>query len=404
MFAIPNQGSSQAFDVLSTSDTHTNVSSKYLALGWYKIDRIHESEPACIIFARHIKTNESIVLKLLIEFKDIRYSLTTVGERQQCQVEALRWNRLFTPSVYIGLVHISEVDLNQKKLEIDEVIKDPAIESLSPDKEYALLMRPLPHSRRLDYLLIEPEESLELLLHILIRYIGRIHIDLSPLSLLPEEAKRWGSCEWLQNKLDHNLVFLDQILAADRYGQYDNYYWLKDSLSQIFKQLEYKQCFNQRVEEQRIKRCHADIKAQNIWLAPFLPDAFHHYRFKKKPEKYIFLLDAIDFNPMYSNIDILSDLAMLLTDIEARTNQLPLVNDLIESYLSFTNQQDRISRLVLAYYLVEKSIVGSAVSILYDNQPIIGQAFLEVANTRMIDLENQMGLYNHLPFQSPVFS
>src|SRR5579863_1654022 len=115
MFAIPNQGSSQAFDVLSTSDTHTNVSSKYLALGWYKIDRIHVSEPACIIFARHIKTNESIVLKLLIEFKDIRYSLTTVGERQQCQVEALRWNRLFTPSVYIGLVHISEVDLNQKK-------------------------------------------------------------------------------------------------------------------------------------------------------------------------------------------------------------------------------------------------------------------------------------------------
>ena len=46
--------------------------------------------------------------------------------------------------------------------------------------------------------------------------------------------------------------------------------------------------------------------------------------------------------------------------------------------------------LVLGYYLVEKAIIGAAVSILYDNMPDLGLDFLEVANIRMIDLERQV--------------
>ena len=377
----------EAHIVVSTSDIQKKVPSKIPSLDRYKIDRIHESEPSCIIFAHHSTTNEGIVLKLLIEYADSRYNLATIRERQHCQVEALYWNRIFTPDVYIGLVPIGKLDIDRKRLEIDEIIEYPTLDMLDSGKEYMLLMRPLPTSRRLDFILNEPEDSLEPLLQILIRYIGRIHTNLPALSL--QNASRWGSCEWLQTKLAHNMAFLDQILTTSQDDRYQSYSFLKERLPKIFNQYKFQIHFNQRIWRQRIKRCHADIKAQNIWLAP-LPVAPKNGHYINEPEKHIFLLDAIDFNPMYSNIDILSDLAMLLTDIQARTKSLPLVNRAIEDYLEITNQQDRGSRLVLAYYLVEKAIVGAAVNILFDNQPDIGLAFLEVAHDRMIDLENQM--------------
>jgi hypothetical protein len=42
---------------------------------------------------------------------------------------------------------------------------------------------------------------------------------------------------------------------------------------------------------------------------------------------------------------------------------------------------------VLGYYLVEKAIVGAAVSIVYDDLPQLGQSFLKVATTRLQTLQ-----------------
>ena len=108
---------------------------------------------------------------------------------------------------------------------------------------------------------------------------------------------------------------------------------------------------------------------------------------------------------MYSYIDILSDFAMLVTDIHARTKSRELANFMVEEYLRLTHQADKASRLVLAYYLVEKAIIGAAVSILYDNVPDVGLGFLGVASTRMIDLERQASGQYQLPsIYSPTLS
>ena len=98
------------------------------------------------------------------------------------------------------------------------------------------------------------------------------------------------------------------------------------------------------------------------------------------------LLDAADFNPSYTHIDILSDIALLAADIQARTNSLSLANCLLESYLEMNGQRDEVSRAVLGYYLVEKAIVGAAVSLVYDHLPELGHAFLRVAEQRLEDL------------------
>jgi len=213
-----------------------------------------------------------------------------------------------------------------------------------------------------------------------------------------EDATKWGSFVPLQEKLAHNLEFLDQIMATKNKDQYSSFYWLKDSLLQVFEQFKYLDYFERRVHEERIKRCHGDLKAPNIWIAPLpLPGTPNEYWYHKEPWKYVYLLDAVDFNPMYSYIDILSDFAMLVTDIHARTKSLELANQMIENYLELTDQQDKACRLVLAYYLVEKAIIGAAVSILYDNLPDLGLDFLKVASTRMIDLERQASGQYQLP-------
>ena len=91
------------------------------------------------------------------------------------------------------------------------------------------------------------------------------------------------------------------------------------------------------------------------------------------------ILDAIDFNPMYNHIDILSDFAMLIADVQARTQSPPLMHEMIDCYLQQTNQDNEIARGVLDYYVMEKAIVGTGISILYDDKPQLGRAFLKVA-------------------------
>src|SRR5207247_1238668 len=114
--------------------------------------------------------------------------------------------------------------------------------------------------------------------------------------------------------------FLNQIMDKSENDESSTYYWLKDRLLEVFKEFEYQHFFEQRVQKDRIKRCHADLKAPNIWIAPLpLPGTQNEYWYHKEPWKYVYLLDAIDFNPMYGYIDILSDFAMLVTDIHART-------------------------------------------------------------------------------------
>ena len=380
-----------------SKDNGSKVSPYHPPLGSYEIESMRISEPACILFARNISSKDSVVLKLLFEYRDTRYNLATVGERQKCQLEALKWNRLFTPNIHIGLAHICAWDKEQAIIEIDEIIENPSLETLAPATEYALVMRQLPTSRRLDYILTE--EKSVLLQHytkLLTKYVVHIH-NTSELSITMEEANNWGSFIQLQKKLEHNLEFLDQIMASSEKDKYNIYYRLKDRLLQILKEFEHQRYFGQRVREGRIKRCHADLKAPNIWIAP-LPQqgAPNEYWYDNEPWRFIYLLDAIDFNPMYSYIDILSDFAMLVIDIQARMKATELADCMIENYLELTNQQDKVSRFVLAYYLVEKAIIGAAVSILYDKVPNVGLDFLKVASIRMIDLERQVRMQYHL--------
>src|SRR5207248_9087594 len=102
-------------------------------VGDYKIDNMSVSARACTLFAHHTLSNHTVVLKLLFTFQHTRYKLASVNERQYCQLEALKWNRLFTTNIHIGLAHLCNWDQKQALVEIDEVILNSSTEPLAPN-------------------------------------------------------------------------------------------------------------------------------------------------------------------------------------------------------------------------------------------------------------------------------
>src|SRR5260221_1229682 len=318
---------------------------------YYQIESIRESETAWILFTKHTSTLEPFVMKVLRGYKDTRYSLETPAKRQQCQLEALQRNRTYTPEIYLGLARIFDCSPPFDYIRIGEFIETPSQEILEPDAEYALLMEHLPDNRRLDALLQTDDAAfVRHLVRVLAEYVAHMHVDLTP-SLFLEEASHWGSYKQLYNKLLENLQLLDSVLTASRDRERicakEKIDYLRKCTLELFFQPRYLAYFQQRIWAQRIKRCHGDIKSPNIWIVP---------GHNGENGQCIKILDAIDFNPSFSNIDILSDFAMLVIDIQTRTHSSALANAMIDHYLELTCQEEQAARAVLGYYLVEKAI------------------------------------------------
>jgi aminoglycoside phosphotransferase family enzyme len=388
---------------------------------YYDIESMQKTSSANLLFAKQKESQERFVIKILRKYQDTRYSLGTVNERQQYQLEALHSNSMFAPEIYIGLARVHDWDFHNNILILREFIMNPTKEKLDPGAEYALVMHALPQERQLDYLLMHGNSiTNQRHIRLLAEYVAYMHEKIIALPTTREGSLWWGSFEQLQKKLQDNLALLDLVATICKKRCYTSsnlrhnslpqfltksfrrnleqsntwrrdelnlscrlkaiLYRLKKNLLLVFRQYPYKEYFNQRVQEQRIKHCHGDLKAPHIWIAPYSSC------FRGEPWRYVYLIDAIDFNLMFCNIDVLSDLAMLLIDIQARTKSFELAKYMEGYYLKRTGQQDEISIAVLNYYIVEKAIMWAAVSIIFDNLPELGFVYLEIAEQRMNDL------------------
>jgi aminoglycoside phosphotransferase family enzyme len=345
----------------------------------FKIESIQKSESAWVLFVQSSVRAERLVVKVLCDYEDARYKQASIKARQNCQMEALAWNRVFSAPNYYGLARICDLCIEQKEIVLDQTIVHPELQELYPTSDYALVMRKLPQESSLISLLRKEDEvSLQDHIQFLIQRIIHIHEHLTPLS--PVESNRWGSIQQLQQKLYHNLALADPELRADKDSQalYSEevraaFRSLKVDFHQYFPWELYSNYFSQRVQNNCIKRCHGDLKAPNIWIEPgYASD-----------EERISILDTIDFNPTYCHIDTLSDFATLVIDLQAHTGSIKLADSMIEQYLQATQQQDEISHAVLNYYLFEKAYVGAAISIVYDTLPELGKAYLHVARLRL---------------------
>ena len=375
----------------------------------YSVVDYHNSESAVVYLPLINEDGVSIAIKRLKAYKDKRYNLLTPAKRQACQLEAYFWNRIFNSGmtgafeIYMGLALLCrEHTTEENEIPPQSVclgpIFDPMNETLISDKDYVLVMKYLPDSWRLDNIIKEHENDLgELWNQImpLIEHVAHLYIDATT-NLTQKESIRWGKAEQLRRKLAQNLQLLKMALKEQRMS-HKSYQLLRSELQKILKKTTYTDNFQKRIEAGFIRRCHGDLKAPNIWIAPTEELARKYISgirgesTEQKAKNFIWLLDAIDFNLSYCNIDVLSDFALLVVDIHARTGSEELANEMINYYLSRTEQEDHIARAVLAYYLVEKSIMSAAVSIKFDNNIALGEAYLRIAELRLKALQLASG-------------
>jgi aminoglycoside phosphotransferase family enzyme len=321
----------------------------------YEIGNRLYSQSARLLFARQYENvSEPVVIKILRSYRDPRYRLKSRAERQSCQLEALEWNSRFAKDIYIGLASVLHETNNT--ITLGKIIRDVTEKaSLNSDHEYALIMKRLPEDRQLSYLLDYGSKSESAYYaQLLTQCVVEIHKSLTPLN--EKEEQRWGNYTALREKLQENLMLVKPLFEEKTIEAYSSYNWfrnhffdlfrlsrvkktfasLQKSLTKVVETGHYEEKFAQRVKSHSIYRCHGDLKAPNIWIVE---------------NNLVQILDTIDFNPMFCHIDVLSDFAMLVIDIQVRTKSSALADSMIEDYLREMKQTDAVSRAVLAYYL-----------------------------------------------------
>jgi aminoglycoside phosphotransferase family enzyme len=377
-------------NLVSSSSSSAIQAKEHSPRNYYKIRYVYPGETTLLFFASHISTRERVAIKILKEYHDTRYQMASIRERQQCQIEAIKQNRRFTPEVYIGLARLHYLDLDKKEVCLGEIIKEPDSHKLDENAEYVLVMQWLPKSKRLDYLLDTNDTStLEQYMKLLSEVIAKMYDEDIQSKENDSGNTEWGSYKQLKQKLQHNFDFFDLVLEEAQKASKDTYLKvekalprIKKILSEVFNQSQFRCYFEQRLHEQRVFHCHGDLKAANIWILS--PEQCHHQSNLKRVK----ILDAIDFNPTYCNVDVLSDMAMLAADIEARTSHR-IAQVFIRNYLKITKQQNKTAKAVLAYYLVERAMIGAIVCIGYDALPETGLQYLRVAERYISELQRR---------------
>ncbi|HZU03192.1 MAG TPA: hypothetical protein VFA10_26225, partial [Ktedonobacteraceae bacterium] len=225
----------------------------------------------------------------------------------------------------------------------------------------------------MDYQLHPSRLGTKMGMEFLAEEVAHMHENLYP---APISA---GKAECISSKLGLNVDLFNQALdfLSVNYKDVEKYKSITDIMYEACET--YSESFEQRSREGHIKRCHGDLKTSNLWVRPAWCQRIGIQRFRKE----VLVLDCIDFNPEFYNIDTLSDIAMLGVDIEMHTmvdqsiqQQENLSEYFLYSYLKEAGEDRQSVRPLLEYYLAEKAMVRAFMCVLYDSQLLLGEKYL----------------------------
>lgn len=323
-----------------------NVEGKYL------IYKRYESSATSVLFLQSEQGKKCFFCaKTWLPCTNEVYYTNTLDKRRQYTIEGLAYNRQFAHNIYLGIAPIIQQD--NKTITLGKLIKHPNSTNIDLSAEYVTIMKELKQSSRLDLQLQRRNAETNVELQRLAIQIARMHEGLTtPLqnqNILEATKKKWH----LNQQCLHRAIkksfppFLGIFLYLIFY------------LSMSFM---HKTCGKDIQQRQgKVKRCHGDLKTNNIWVVG----------------KQFNALDCVDFQPDFCNIDTLSDVAMLAMDLEVQLSQQPnlskrevrsLLKNFIEVYLNAMEENNTLSRLLLEYYVTEKAIVCAYMCILFDSE------------------------------------
>lgn len=269
-------------------------------------------------------------IKKPVDFGFLDYS-TLEKRRFNCE-EEVRLNRRFAPEIYLDVVAVSGSP------------EQPRVQGEGPALEYAVRMRQFPangllselaRDGRLDGALVEQ----------MIEQVADFHRIAEPAA----PGAPFGAPEqihhWVVENFDHIRPEID---AQDELQRLDSLRaWVEAQRQQL------DTLFRDRKREGFVRECHGDLHLRNMTLI----------------DGKVTLFDCIEFNPQLRWIDVISEVAFLMMDLEER-GYPQLANRFLNGYLQRTG--DYAGLRLLRYYLVYRALVRAKVSMLRRRQEASG--------------------------------
>lgn len=276
------------------------------------IDRNLSSPATSVIFSNKEPLGQLICLKMWVPCDNGLYDTRKLEICNQYTLEGLKFNRRFAPDVYYGLVPV--YSKSDYEITCGPLIREPVSYELASDQSYALVMKRLDENLRLDFQLTPDKLGNKPGMEFLACQIAEMHkkLVLSPTQFgMPEDISRklhlniWQFSKALYQRNSNQQGLIDLAIR-------ENGVSLIKSVPRLLKLMSktHMHSFTNRHQEGKIKRCHGDLKATNLWFYPSKTGLRLYGR--------LMPLDCIDFNPDFYNIDTLSDVAMLAIDLETR--------------------------------------------------------------------------------------
>ena len=249
---------------------------------------------------------------------------STLEKRQRYCEQELRLNRRLAPTIYLEVVAVSGTE------------EKPVISKHGKAFEYAVKMRQFPQAAQLDHMLAAGGVKTE---HM--DRIAHMVADFHQTADIANNSVDYGRPSLVYHPAEENFLQIYQHLDAETYA--DKLTILEQWCRNEFRKLEV--VFAQRKADGFIRECHGDMHLRNLLWLNDNPVAF----------------DCIEFNDNLRWIDVISEIAFLIMDLQHQ-KQEKLANHFLNSYLEATG--DYAGLAVLPFYLCYRAMVRAKVSAL----------------------------------------
>lgn len=274
---------------------------------------------------------------------------STLEKRRHYCEEEVRLNSRLAPQLYLGVTSINGSAEN------------PQINGQGSVLEYAVKMRQFPQSTQLDRLLSNYQLN-NTIMDKLATKVADFHLSISSVS----NESSYGDLEHIAQPVLENFAHIRECISdstiTPTLDKIES--WSRQQLNNLSDNI------RQRKEQGFVRECHGDMHLRNIALW----------------NDEIVIFDCIEFNKNFYWIDVMSEIAFLVMDLEDR-QQEALARRFLNSYLEITGDYEGLQ--LLRFYKVYRAMVRAKVDALRVGQE---QAGSEEYNETLNDFRQYLNL------------
>jgi len=277
-------------------------------------------------------------IKKPVDFGFLDFS--TLQLRRVCCEQEVLLNRRLAPEIYLDVVAITGTADRPSFCGEGEAI------------EYAVKMAQFPQSAQLDNMLAAGTLNAD---HM--DAIARLVADFHQSVEVADAGMKYGDSDVVYQPVEENFIQINQHIDTTPYSSTLDTLkrWSQAEFSRLNKALA------KRKHDGYIRECHGDMHLRNMLWLDGKPMAF----------------DCIEFNAALRWIDVISEVAFLVMDLQDRQQQR-LANRFLNSYLEISGDYSALS--LLPFYLVYRAMVRAKVNALRLEQDNVSDE--EKAQTR----------------------